>query len=323
MRLNKMSFPNIASILCVFVLFLSSCGDDDEGSTAQGNVSIEMTDAPIDDASIQGVFVTVTDVRVDGQSFVGFSGRQTFDLAALRNGNTRVLGTGELEARTYGNITFVLDYETDASGDSPGCYVLLANGDKQRLQSSAGATGEIVVNSAYEVSSSAQSRVIADFDLRKAVSYSDDTERDFEFISDDGLRSAIRISNHSQSGTIQGNYDGRTFANDGKVVVFAYARGTYNTSETQPGGEANVRFRNALNSAVVSRSSGNFTLAFLPAGEYELHFASFTDDDNDGRFTFNAMLESELQANGSVNDVITVEAESTIQLSATITGILN
>jgi hypothetical protein len=34
-------------------------------------LKIELTDAPIDDTRVEGVFVTIADVKVDGQSLEG------------------------------------------------------------------------------------------------------------------------------------------------------------------------------------------------------------------------------------------------------------
>lgn len=325
MNLMRMNIVKLSMAFLVSSLFFA-CSDDgnETPTTTKGNASIEMTDAPIDDANIEGVFVTVTDVKVDGETFAGFSGKQTFDLMALQNGNTKVLGSEELDAQAYSNITFVLDYESDANGNAPGCYVMTANGAKQRLESSAGSTGEIVVNNAYEVKSSTQSRIIADFDLRKALKYSDDNERDFEFVSDSELRSAVRVMNESKTGSIKGNYSEDMTAETGKVVVFAYEKGTFNANtETEPSGEANIRFANAVSSSVVSEGSGEFELAFLNEGDYELKFASYKDSDNDGSFTFDAMLTSETQVDGNILDAITVNAESQVTVNTTITGIFN
>ncbi|MEP2774112.1 MAG: DUF4382 domain-containing protein [Fulvivirga sp.] len=324
MKLTRMNIVKLSMAFLVSIIFFACSDDDSETPMTKGNASIEMTDAPIDDANIEGVFVTVTDVKVDGETFAGFTGKQTFNLMALQNGNTKVLGSGELDARAYSNITFVLDYESDANGNAPGCYIMTANGTKQELESSAGSTGEIVVNNAYEVKSSTQSRIIADFDLRKAVKYSNNAEREFEFVSDAELRSAVRVMNESKTGSIKGNYSEDMTSETGKVVVFAYEEGTFNANtESEPSGEANIRFANAVSSSVVTEGSGEYELSFLNEGNYELKFASYKDTDNDGEFTFDAMLDSETQIDGSVSDVITVDAESQIIVSTTITGILN
>ncbi|MTI19566.1 DUF4382 domain-containing protein, partial [Fulvivirga sp. RKSG066] len=261
--------------------------------------------------------------KVDGKTFTGFSGKQTFDLMALQNGNTKVLGNGELDARTYSNITFVLDYEADANGNAPGCYVLTANNEKQKLESSAGSTGELVVNSAYEVKSSTQSRIVADFDLRKAIKYSNDNERKFEFVSDASLSNSVRVVNKNSTGSIDGNYTESMTGSTGKVVVFAYNKGSFNAStESEPSGEANIRFSNAVSSATVS-NNGNYKLSFLNEGDYELHFASYEDNDQDGEYTFEAMLSSQTKVDGNVLEFITVEASSEVTVNTTITGIIN
>jgi hypothetical protein len=75
-----------------------------------------MTDAPIDNANVEAVFVTVSDIMVDGTSLEGFS-RTTFDLSALVDGKTETLGKLKLEADSYSDIQLELGYATDAEGE--------------------------------------------------------------------------------------------------------------------------------------------------------------------------------------------------------------
>src|SRR5258708_29601433 len=79
----------------------------------KGEAEFQITDAPSDDASIQGVFVTVADVKVDGQSLSGFT-KQTIDLKAYQQGSTKLLGTAQFNAKAYSNVTLVLDTDLDA-----------------------------------------------------------------------------------------------------------------------------------------------------------------------------------------------------------------
>ena len=107
-----------------------ACNKDNDNKVEDrsGQASIKMTDAPIDNAEVQGVFVTVTDVKVNGKSASNFEGKTTVDLMALQNGNTRLVTTEQLNAGTYNDIAFTLDLATDASGNTPGCYVLTSSG---------------------------------------------------------------------------------------------------------------------------------------------------------------------------------------------------
>lgn len=312
-------------MLAMTVFSLSACNDDSENEAApegSGEVSFEMTDAPIDNAEVRGVFVTVTDIKVDGQSFEGFNGPQTINLLAYQNGKTELVGQGDLSAKSYNNVSLVLDIDKDATGNSPGSYVRTADGTKHRLASSAQNTLEITSNKAFTVKDEAKSKVVIDFDLRKAIQFDASGSDEYSFVAASKLNNAVRVVARENAGTIKGQYSDQhgNGSDSDKVVVYAYKKGSFN-AETETNGE--VLFENAVNSALVSGSSfssGNFTLAFLEEGEYELHFARYSPNSN-GRLQFDAMLELSSDGNASLNN-IKLDAGAEINLSLSITGII-
>src|SRR4249920_182240 len=81
-------------------LLFTACEKDDTTSSGSATTTIKITDAPIDDASVTGAFVTITDIQLDGQSVQGFS-KTTIDLNAYRNGATQSLGNFNLQDKTY------------------------------------------------------------------------------------------------------------------------------------------------------------------------------------------------------------------------------
>lgn len=106
----------------------SKNGDDAmEGESY--NTSFEVTDAPIDKAEVEAVFVTIANVSVDGKSLEGFTAT-TINLAALVNGKTEALGNLDLQAKSYSSIVFELDFDKDVNGEAPGCYVERPMGKK-------------------------------------------------------------------------------------------------------------------------------------------------------------------------------------------------
>ena len=114
-----MKFKNLkllVSMSCL-ILILAACNEDDAAPRNMGSVQFEITDAPIDDASVKSVFVTVADIKVDGQSISGFN-KTTIDVLAFQNGNTSFLADTELEAKTYTDLTLVLDFENDENVES-------------------------------------------------------------------------------------------------------------------------------------------------------------------------------------------------------------
>jgi hypothetical protein len=297
-----------------------ACSDEEMG---KGNAAFEITDAPIDDASVSAVMVTIADIQVSGKSISGFT-KQTIDIAAYQEGNTKLLATAmNLDARTYSNLTLVLDLDHDANGDAPGCYVRTTDNVKHKLRSTTSATLEIPISKTWEVQRNATSNIVLDFDLRKSIVHSDNTEAQYRFVNDDNLSGAIRVVNKSKTGTISGSYTETEATNADEVIVYAYKKGTFSfSSEMQPQGEDGVQFSHAIASAQVKESltGKTFKLALLEAGEYELIFASYNEDAS-GQMTLTAVHESEMKMNGSVINALTLQSQATANVSINITGL--
>lgn len=309
-------------LICILFSF-AACNDDSEPA-GKGEAEFEITDAPIDDANIKGVFVTVADVKVNGNSLQGFT-KQTIDLKAYFEGKTKILGSGQFDARTYENVVLVLDLENDASGNSPGCYVLDDNNAKHQLKTTASGTTELVVNKSWSVAKDAKTNIVLDFNLRKAIRYADGGTSQYRFASDDNLKAAVNLVARAKSGTIRGSYEESNNTDADKIIVYAYKKGTFKAdTETTAQGEDNILFANSAASAEVKGTiTGNqFTLAFLEEGEYELYFVGYSRDAATGRYSFQSRLQSETNVNGSVGNLITVKSGITIDVAATITGVL-
>lgn len=310
---------------CLLGLFLTltmaQCTDPEPVENT-GQINMEMTDGPIDDAEVQGAFVTVAAVKIDGETYSGFSGKQTIDLLAFQNGNTKALGLGELEAGTYSNISLVLDYETDANGNAPGCYILRTDNTKDEISSSANGTQEFDLSGAFTIAKDQRTDIVMDFDLRKAIKYDQNSsnQKDFSFVTDSEIQSAIRVVNKKEAGNVKGEMN-ESSDNTTKVVVFAYKKGTYNRDqEVQGQGASNVQFKNAVTSAVVD-AQGNYQLSFLEEGDYEIQCAKYEDTDHDGEFE----LKGTLVMNGLLNvdlNSIRVSAETNITVNINVTGLL-
>jgi Domain of unknown function (DUF4382) len=299
------------------LLVLASCGNDDSNdSTTQGDLQVEITDGPIDDAEVKSVFVTVAEVKFDGKTFSGFSGKKTIDVKALTQGNTQVLGLGKADVGSYTNITLVLDNSKDASGNAPGSYVETVNGTKHALSTTA--TQEITIAKNYAIESTKSTTLVFDMDLRKIIAYQDNaTATDkYDFVSSSNLNSAVRVVIKDQAGSITGTCNNAIVSSD-KIVAYAYKKGTYNkATETQ---SANgIDFKNAVSSAIVN-SNGQFNISFLESGDYELHFAAYKDNNSDGKLE----LLGELSLNSALNlSAITVTANAQVTIAATVLGLL-
>jgi hypothetical protein len=322
MRKKSLSWVTAVFFGCA-VTMLTACNEENE-PMGQGEVEFEITDAPIDDASVKSVVVTIADVKVDGQSLSGFT-KQTIDLKAYFDGNTKVLGSAVMDARTYSNVILVLDLNTDAQGNSPGCYVLDQDNLKYKLKSTATGTADIVINQSWKAAKDTKTKIVMDFDLRKSLRYSDDPTIRYSFVSENNLQAAVRLAAREKSGTIKGSYQQESDVDAERIIVYAYKKGTFNAStETQAQGTDGIYFKNAVASAAVKESlTGKvYTVAFLPEGEYELHFAAYSKNTSTGRVSFDAMLQSETSVNGSVANIIVVKANASINISTSVKGVI-
>ena len=313
MSTMKSLFTGIA--LLGLMLLLTQC------EKGEGEVAIRITDAPSDDANVEAVFITITDVKIDGKSFSGFSGKQTLEITNWTNGNAALLGLANVKAGSYSNVTLLLDYETDATGNAPGCYVKTVNGAKHDLASSLSGTGEIVINKAFNVKADAQSSWVFDFDVRKCIKRETNGSDDYEFVTNAEMSTYIRAVVQSNTATVSGSIQENVLYQSDKAIAYLYEKGTLDVNaETQGQGSSNVMFANAVSSSELD-ANGDFNFAFIEEGEYELICIAYDDADNDGRFEIEGQFELMALLGLSVL-TIDVQAGVDVSLSAQITGLV-
>ncbi len=307
-------------ILAVIMGFIS-CSDDDntdnqDPNSETYNTSVAITDAPIDNANVTAAVVTITDVKIDGVSLEGFS-KTTIDLMTLQNGTISTLGNIDLKAGTVSNVSLVLDYEADAQGNFPGAYIETVDGVKHQLEAS---VNEISINDEVEIIASATNEIIIDFDLRKTITESGETTDQYDFVTNAELSAGLRLVNSVKAGTVTGTVSDVEETTD-LVIVYAYETGTYTAAEAETQGESNIQFANAVTSSIVSSADSSYELNFLSEGNYEVHYASYTDEDEDGEFEFNGMLSVESLTDIALNN-IHVTSSMNLSLNVIVTGSL-
>lgn len=290
--------------------------DINDSNAAQGNLTVSITDAPIDNAEVKGAFVTITEVKVDGKAFSGFKGPKTVNVLELQNGNSFNLGQNSVAANSYSKISFVLDAEKDAANSGPGCYILKSDGSKDKLEFSSGSTTEIEMKpQSFVVSEKGNTEIIVDFDLRKSIK---STNNNYSFVSKSELSAALRAENRSNTGVIKGKMENYG-AVGSNVVVYVYKKGSFNqSSEIKGQGSSDIKYANAITSAKVD-GSGNFTLAFLQQGEYEI-YCDKPKSGSDLGLGVNTLLE--VTSNTNLKAVgVSAGAQTSLTLSVKI-GIL-
>jgi len=306
----------LSSVLFISLLSLR-CTKDDDSDQTNGQLSVKITDAASDDANIQAVFVTVADVKVDGQSVEGFQ-KQTVKISDLHSGNTGLLFSGDVKANTYSKISLVLDYEKDASGNSPGCYVIDKTSVKHNLNTSSSTSGEIKLDKSFMVTANTTTNLVVDFDLRKSIVYNENSSSasKYKFVTDAELKSSLRVVLQEKSGEIKGKANNNL--GNHELVVYAYKKSQFSAAtETQAQGSSNILFAKAVSSAKV-KADGTYQLSFLDEGDYEIHVVSYGQYSSSGKLVFKGLVTASSIISGLVMDNVSVSGNASVVLNFNI-----
>ena len=311
----------IAYFLIVGTLLLTSCQDNDNSNPSKattGKLSLELTDAPIDNPNVKSCIVTVANVYIDGVKLEGFS-KTTVDLLALQNGKTSSLGEFELENKSYVSLSLEMDFEKTAEGESPGAYIELQDGTRDAIMLS---ENTLSLSSKFDIEEDAIKKLVLDIDLRKAIIdlASDSEDTDYNLSSKLELSAALRLVDSETTGILKGKSSvGKTESQS--TIVYLYKKGEFDqNTELNAQGSSKLFFSNALSSTACDKD-GNYELHFLPEGEYELYAAkhevnSINKMEFTGLFSIDGILDL-----GSPK-IVTVEAKSTVTVDLSLGGLL-
>ncbi len=319
MTFRKKQFQGV--ILLASILMLGACNKEETADTT-GELRIVLSDAPVDDPRISGVFVTVSKVYIDNEPWEGLDTKQTIDLTALQNGRVQSLGTANIETKAYQHLALVLSLDTDAADQSPGCYVLTKDGQKHNLAANNASTLSIdIPGPQYMVTDGNTNTIVVDFDLRKALRYGNATDpaSAYAFGTNAEMQTALRYVSTEHSGAIEGHCNNLLNTGDEKIIVYAYVKGTFNRQhEVSPTDDR--QFPNAVASTVVD-AQGHYKISFLGTGDYALIFAAYKEDGADGTLHLQGTMS--LKGGQGVDlDTIAVHAGSTVSVDVTLTGLL-
>ncbi len=244
----------IIAILGAIALAACSSGSSDVG------VQFDITDAPVATDSVEEVYVTFSSLEINESTSAGEDGSgwmsvpidtaREYELLSLTDGLSAALGSIELTGGTRINqIRFgIANLELVTADDA-------ASGTRTpvRLSSS---TGLKIVN-AFDIPLSGNITVVTDFDVRKSL---------VETGTGYAMKPVLRAIVEGEAGEIHGT------APVG-YMVFAYgpaATDDIDLTFTDPANDADsAPYDDAYTSASV-REDGNYTLAFLDAGTYDL-----------------------------------------------------
>jgi len=293
-----MKTRNILSTLLALITLsalIYSC-DSESDVSGKGTAGVKVTDAAVDAENINGVYLSVLEVQAIGESetktLTVFDEPRIFNLMDYQNGSTYDLGEGEIDAGIYSEIRLITD------GNS---YVSFDDGSTEPLNIPSGTSSGYKIKGDYQISANNRTDLVIDVDLRKAfVLTGEGTYK---------LRPTARLINEEGTATITGTISATA---EDRVIVYAYAKGTYDSSEEAEPTSGESRFENSVNSAVVS--NGSFTLAFMEPGEYDLIAVAYDADETDNTYNFRTAAEAEVLLNGNVLSILELEANTNVNL---------
>jgi hypothetical protein len=261
-------------LLSIFAIFLSFTGcEEEETSTDKGTLSLALTDAPIDDESVTGVWIKINGLQYHKQNnswatYKGYDGPKTVNLLELRDTIT-MLGDFEMEAGQYNQLRFILDapIRGESAPSNPGCYITFNDDSKAPLFVPSGSQSGFKATGAFQVPSNGTVNLTADFDVRKSVV---EINSGSKYI----LKPTIRLIADNEAGKIVGNLKNVTDTSS-EYVVYAYENDTYTSSEKDAEVEENA-FPNAVTSDIVGEEYG-YQLRWLAPMTYDLVVARYVD----------------------------------------------
>jgi len=227
---------------------ISGCGgsSDSDTSVSTGTAIMNITDAPVDDKNVLGVYVAFDEVHYKPASsewvVEELNETRVINLLDLQDGNSTLISQTELPTGRINQVRFVIN-EAET-------FIELKNEDDN--VSLTVPSGEEKVVGGFVVPAGGDVNITADFDVRKSLVLHNGVY---------SLKPTIKIVDNSQVGEVSGTVD--NIDENTTVIIYAYANETWD--ETQ---ESANNFANAATSS--DATDGNYTLAWLAAGTYDL-----------------------------------------------------
>ncbi len=193
---------------------------------------------------------------------------QSLDLLELRGGKSLHLGNFVLPAGSYKEIRFKLaaPVKEEDVKNNPDCNITFVDGTSVPLFVPSGGSSGYKGKGDFDITANAQIAITADFNIEKSIVVAGNSGK---YI----LKPVIRLVVTELSGTINGTVvDIETFDKDNDdLSVYAYEHDADIQIDDEVSGDSEgILFPNAVTSADVNMTDGNFTLTFLGEGKYDL-----------------------------------------------------
>ena len=274
-------------LTCLLSSFLIACGGGGGGggsssNTPSGQLSIDVTDGPVENASEVVVAFTSIEVKpADGDArTITFDDTQTINLLDYQGENfVSLLNEHDLETGDYNWMRLIVD-------DSE-TYIMVS-GTQHPLDIPSGSQSGLKLNDGFTIEDGEETHIVLDFELRQSVHQTGGGDykmkpviRQVHVIDADTLRGVV-------ADALVEDADCNNDPND-EIGNAVYLFANHDTAPQDIQGNNN----DPLSTASVNHDDDDdryeFTLGFVPYGEYTL------------TFTCDAVLDDAEEADGDVD----------------------
>ncbi|MCR8921990.1 DUF4382 domain-containing protein [Dasania sp. GY-MA-18] len=266
-------------------LLLGCGGSGGSSSNTQGQLTVSVTDGPVEQASAVVVAFTAIEVKpIDGQAFtIDFDETQAVNLLDYQGENfISLLDEHALNAGDYNWLRLAID-ESDT-------YIVV-NGNQHTLRIPSGSQSGLKLNHPFTVGAGDNTHIALDFELRKSIHLTGSGKYQMKPV----IRVVDSINAYTVSGVLADSLvldvncdNDPNNAVGNAVYLFA---GHDSLLQDMQGNDDDV-----LSSSAVNYNAENdryeFTLGFVPQGDYSLSFTCdavndqpFDDDSADIEFS--------------------------------------
>jgi hypothetical protein len=268
--MKKQNFLKVATSAAL-VMSLLACSSDDSNASY---ISFGVTDAPVDNAT--NVFVQFDSLEfkpADGDSvLIELDEVKTIDLLALQGGDFELLVDNmEVEAGEYNWVRLGVLAERGVM-DS---YIVLDDSTSYSLYVPSGNETGLKINRGFVVPVGGAISLMVDFDLRKSVTNPVGQVDDYK------LKPVLRMTDNSETGTIQGSISNSAIFEAGDSCDEGKAAYLYTGADAviDDIGSANEPLTTSLVEYNADSDRWEFEIGFVEAGDYSLAMTCDADLD--------------------------------------------
>ena len=269
-----MRLARLFLILVPILLFGTVCSSDKQssplateptasgGETLAGTLKLYLTDAPGDFSQVNITFSEVS-VKTATEWITVSEQEQTFDLLSFTGGLTALLGEKTLEPGDYGQVRLLIKEAEVVIVEGEGEDTISVS---YTLRIPSGSASGLKIGHGFTIEAGEVLELVIDFDAARSI---------HKLGSNDiyQLKPVLRLVAAEATGSITGTVTNPTSGLMANAVLGA----------------------EVVASTAVDETSGEFTLAFLPAGSYTV---TITDSDDNELFSQSAEVTS-----GSTNNL--------------------